>query len=191
MVSHDDQALPKGTGLKKGFSMSQKSCPKCGYAANIEAPECAKCGIVFGKFIDQEAQPDAQVLGNKVLVDMWKNILENYENQQLHDAFIQTALQYKKLNFASQQYRKMMEINPLDETAKQMQNKIIQIVSFQMMSQKSGRKFKKPPKWNSAGIAGGSLLFFIGMLTGNLGFTFGGIVLVAVMFGLRFKKSEA
>jgi hypothetical protein len=122
---------------------------------------------------------------------MWKDILENYEDQQLHDAFIQTALQYKKLNFASQQYRKMMEINPLDDTAKEMQNKIIQIASFQMMSQKSDRKFQKPPKWNSAGIAGGSLLFFIGMMTGNLSFLLGGFVLVAVMFGLRFRKTEA
>ena len=155
----------------------------------IDAVDCPSCGVVLSKITDRAAAPEMQVIGNASLVNLWETVLADYEDQSRHDAFVQTALQYKKLNFASQQYRKMLEVNPNDELAKAMQEKIIQIASLQMLSQKSNREFTKPPKWTSALIAATSMLLFAGLLTGNSGLRWGGVLGVTIAFAIRFSKT--
>lgn len=150
--------------------------------------ECPGCGIILSKISDRESSPEMQVMGNTVLVEMWKKITQDYQNANLHEQFIQTSLQYNKLSFASQQYRKMMEVNPLDETSKKMQNKIIQLASFQMLSQKSDRKFEKPPKWTTFAIVGASAALFFGTFAGKPPIAIGGLITLAIVFGIRIKR---
>lgn len=168
--------------------MSVDACPKCNFSLSQNALECPSCGIVLSKITDRGSGPDQQVVGNSQLVSLWKDIVSNYEDQDLHDLFIQESLRYKKLNFASQQYRKMIEVNPMDETAKKMQEKIIQIATIQMDSLKSERKFEKPPKWTTWGILMSSMALFFGTFAGKPMVFGAGFLSMAVIFGIRIRR---
>lgn len=170
--------------------MQQKTCPKCGYANVADAVECSACGVIFSKLSDPDSAPDAQVLANPAIVAQWKDVVQNYADEDLHEAFIQSCLAAQKLNFASQQYRKMLEINPSDQTAKAMQDKIVQIASFQMLSAKQNRQFTKPPRWTSFLILFTSLLTFFGMFAGNPLLIGAGFVGIIMAFGIRFSKTK-
>ena len=168
--------------------MQPLTCPKCSYNLTKDMNECPSCGIILSKISDKESSPDRQVMGNSVLLELWKKIVQDYQNEALHEQFIQSSLQYNKLSFASQQYRKMMEVNPLDETSKKMQDKIIQLASFQMLSQRSERKFEKPPKWTTFAILASSSALFFGTFAGKPPLAIGGLISLAVVFGIRLKR---
>lgn len=170
--------------------MAQKTCPKCSFSCQIEAAECPACGVIFSKLSDPEAAPDAQVLAKPEIVAQWKDVVQNYTDPDLHESFLQSCMASQKLNFASQQYRKMLEVNPSDEVAKKMQEKIIQIASFQMLSAKENRQFTKPPKWTSFAILGASLILFFGFFSGSPAMLGGGFIGIILAFGVRFSKTK-
>ena len=73
---------------------------------------------------------NAQVNGSRKLEDKWKELLTEYDNIEKHEAFISDALKDKNLQFVSQQYRKMLDMNAADEIAKKMIDKIIQLATL-------------------------------------------------------------
>lgn len=169
--------------------MSSEQCPKCGATVDKQSSECGACGFMLNKLVDRSMWNGQQVMGNAVLVEAWKQLLQNYEDQTQHDRFVQQCMQYKKLDFASQQYRQMRELNPLDDTAQRMQAKIIQLVSFQMQSMRSSRELRKAPGWTKWAILITSSSMFFAAFTGKLWLLGLSLLAMVAAFALRLRRT--
>lgn len=125
------------------------SCPECGYENPKGSRACERCLLVFEKYERKKTQSDgnAQVRGSQNLETQWQAILADYGNLGLHEKFVADASQEKSLPFASKQYKKMVDINPADEMAKKMIDKIIQIATLTFVP-----PFRKPPPKSSRAV---------------------------------------
>lgn len=143
--------------------MEHFSCPECGYENAKGSVSCKRCLLIFEKFAKKSMKVNSQVMGNKKLEDQWKNLLTDYENTERHEKFISDALTGKNLQFASQQYRKMLDLNANDEVAKKMIDKIIQVATLTYVP-----PFRKEPpqntRWLTFSILAAIVLFVGGVI---------------------------
>ncbi len=124
------------------------SCPECGYENQKGTPSCERCLLVFAKYERKKSQGvGVQVQSSQRLESQWQGILTDYENLALHEKFISDAAAEKSLPFASKQYKNMLDINPADEMAKKMIDKIIQVATITYTP-----PFRKPPPKSSRAV---------------------------------------
>jgi hypothetical protein len=109
------------------------SCPECGYENPQGSTTCKRCLLVFEKYERKNTKVHNVVNASANLENLWRDLLTDYENTEKHEKFITQALADKNLAFASQQYRKMLELNNLDEISKKMIDKIIQVATLTYM----------------------------------------------------------
>lgn len=109
------------------------TCPNCGKPKIPNSLDCPSCGVVFAKLGDR-LDEGPQNFASEEFHELWANLIQDYNNMSLHEEFIQFCMSKNKLTFASQQYRKMLEVNPHDELAKKMQNRIISLASIHFMT---------------------------------------------------------
>lgn len=103
------------------------SCPECGYENQKGSVSCRRCLLIFEKYQRKNQKVNAQMMGSRRLEDQWRDVLSDYENMEKHEKLVSDALREKNLPFVSQQYRKMLDLNPTDEVAKKMIEKIINV----------------------------------------------------------------
>lgn len=124
--------------------MEHFSCPECGYENPKGSVSCKRCLLIFEKYARKNMKVNSQVMGPMKLEEQWKELLTDYENKDKHEKFITDALTSKNLQYASQQYRKMLDLNATDEMAKKMIDKIIQVATLTYVP-----PFKKEPPQNT------------------------------------------
>jgi hypothetical protein len=124
--------------------MEHFSCPECGYENSKGSVSCKRCLLIFEKYARKNMKVNSQVMGPMKLEEQWKELLTDYENKDKHEKFITDALTSKNLQYASQQYRKMLDLNATDEMAKKMIDKIIQVATLTYVP-----PFKKEPPQNT------------------------------------------
>ncbi len=105
------------------------SCPKCSYQNPKGSASCVQCLVVFEKVEQKNLGIQNVVSASTYLQQLWEHVISDYGNKEFHEKFIQTALAEKNLPFASQQYRRMIEINSADDIALKMRDRIIQLVT--------------------------------------------------------------
>lgn len=86
----------------EGNSVSKKECPKCGTLNKVDAKECKSCQVIFSKMEGLELAGDLKVPPR--IIQKWKALLENFENQSLHQEFIESCASEKLLAFALERY---------------------------------------------------------------------------------------
>ncbi|MES2769613.1 MAG: zinc ribbon domain-containing protein [Bdellovibrionota bacterium] len=146
--------------------MEHFSCPECGYENPKGSVSCKRCLLIFEKYEKKNMKVNSQVNGSKKLDEKWRELLTEYDNKDKHEAFIADALKEKNLQYASQQYRKMLDMNGADETAKRMIDKIIQIATLTYVP-----PFRKEPPKNTRWITLSILaLIVIGVIAMTLMF---------------------
>ncbi|MBV2167578.1 MAG: hypothetical protein KUL82_02615 [Bdellovibrio sp.] len=149
-----------------------KSCPKCGALNGRRSKECYSCHVLFEKL---EGLPkDPSLKAQPSLVRKWKNLVENFENEELHDEFIRACHQLDALRFATLKYEELKAAQGGDPQCDQM---IARINSLMMvgLSQKpvAGKPPETParPKWQKylywGPFALSALLILLGIV--NLG----------------------
>lgn len=149
-----------------------KSCPKCGALNGRRSKECYSCHVLFEKL---EGLPkDPSLKAQPSLVRKWKNLVENFENEDLHDEFIRACHQLDALRFATLKYEELKAAQGGDPQCDQM---IARINSLMMvgLSQKpvAGKTTDTParPKWQKylywGPFAVSALLILLGIV--NLG----------------------
>ena len=122
--------------------MEHFSCPECGYENPKGSVSCKRCLLIFEIYVKYHMRANSQVNGPRKLEEKWKELLTDYDNIEKHEAFISDALKDKNLQFVSQQYRKMLDMNAADEIAKKMIDKIIQLATLTYVPPLR----KEPPK---------------------------------------------
>ncbi|MFK8137171.1 MAG: hypothetical protein AB8E15_02315 [Bdellovibrionales bacterium] len=165
-------------------------CPKCEYQSPPMSQECMRCGLVFSKIANNESKPEQQVLASSPIQNLWKQVLEGYEDRSVHQKFIETCSAHQKLAFASQQYKSMLEVNPQDAIAKKQQQKIIQIATFQVLSQKSDRSAKTFNRKKLVGIFISTVFMTAGFLFEREFIFYTGFTLVLVLIASQFIFEE-
>lgn len=82
---------------KKSFS----TCPKCSGLKPHNADECPSCGVFASKYLELQ-KAESPVLFE--LNQQWQKVLLNFNNDQLHQDFINKCHLKLALNFAFQKY---------------------------------------------------------------------------------------
>ena len=121
-------------------------CPKC-QSPNLKgALDCSFCGIVFTKYSVKQpnvneheqhrkdrsqfskphkiSQPVQKVNANSQMQKLWQQVMKEYSNLNIHELFINKAIQTNSLTYAAEQYRNILESNPHEEIALKMQDRI-------------------------------------------------------------------
>lgn len=99
-----------------------KACPKCGALNSRRAEECYSCHVLFQRL---EGLPlDSSLRAQPSLVRKWKNLLENFENENLHDEFIRSCHELDALRFAVMKYEEIKTAQGGDLLCDQMIAKI-------------------------------------------------------------------
>lgn len=82
-----------------------KSCPKCGAMNGRRAKECYSCHVLFERL---EGLPqDPSLRAQPSLVRKWKNLVNNFENEDLHEEFLMACHQLDALRFATLKYEEL------------------------------------------------------------------------------------
>lgn len=175
----------------------QRNCPKCGTQNSRQAQDCKACGIVFERYRPGEGEKVAgeiQLAGSHELVAHWKDVLENYADEDLHEEFVSACLEAKCLPFASHKYARILSVTPEEEIAMKMRKRIVALATqkFEFRGTGLGWKFRVP-RFNGMIILLGSMVTTIGlMLPNSRNLTGIGISMLALAFFVRFflRRSE-
>ncbi len=166
-----------------------KSCPKCGALNGRKSSECYSCHVIFERL---EGLPqDASLRAQPSLVRKWKNLLENFENDELHDEFIRSCHELDALRFAIMKYEEIKAAQGGDVLCDQMIAKIngLMMVGLSQNSFVKSEKDLSRPKWQKYMFWGpyglSALLILWGMLSlGHRNLIGVGVALACMASGL-------
>ncbi|RME16746.1 MAG: hypothetical protein D6797_03910 [Bdellovibrio sp.] len=139
-------------------------CPQCGRPSEPAQKECGYCGVVFEKLKsrDKEEEPSASL----ELKKLWQSLLEDYNNEQRHEAFLEQALRENALEFAAYKYRGILDSCGEDTLAKKFLNQIEALTlvrpEMQNLYKKPSRKPRRFFTWTSLIIALSTFLVVFG-----------------------------
>tara|TARA_B100001248_G_scaffold255904_1_gene236227 strand:- start:1732 stop:2268 length:537 start_codon:yes stop_codon:yes gene_type:complete len=168
-----------------------ETCPSCNKPKHLDIEECPYCGVIYKKVALQAEDFGPQAQMDLDLLEKWQSLLEDYENLNAHEDFLQMALMKKNLPFASQQYRKILEVNPNDELAKKMQDKIINLVSVSFMSTKRDVGTPKKPSYMTYLFVFLAISFSVlAMIVKKPSLYFVAAFCLLVIFAVRFLKNR-
>ncbi|HPI41513.1 MAG TPA: hypothetical protein PLJ21_11955 [Pseudobdellovibrionaceae bacterium] len=80
-----------------------KECSQCGALNYPMDKECYSCRVVFDK-------------ESPLLVRKWNKVLEDFENFKTHQEFINECVQFQKIEFALDSYKKLKEAQGGDDS---------------------------------------------------------------------------
>jgi predicted nucleic acid-binding Zn-ribbon protein len=98
------------------------SCPKCGHGYAAGDSECEKCGVVFMKIKEKSQAPSYSA--SIEVRELWDAVLEDYDNFEKHQNFINAASADRSLEYAAEHYAKILEVCPQDELAQKAQKEV-------------------------------------------------------------------
>lgn len=151
---------------------AQKACPKCGALNQKSGRECYSCHVIFEKL---EGLPKDKTLNAQPsLVRKWRELVEDFSNDEKHEDFLISCHQLDALKFAQSKYQTMKEALGEDETCERMLTRLDAMLIVGMKSPKmKGGVSAKPQrptwmKWFFIGpFATSALMVLIGALNLN------------------------
>ncbi|MCM2282205.1 MAG: hypothetical protein NDI61_10200 [Bdellovibrionaceae bacterium] len=146
---------------------------------------------------DEEAFAAELALGAKPeLILLWKEIIDHYEIEAKHDAFLSACLKNGALAYAAHKYGRILQQFPDEEIARKMTKRLVALASAPA---ETATELSKPllnfrmPGLNSVVIVLGTVVSLMGIsLPGLQNMTGVGAAMVALALGLRFfaQRSE-
>lgn len=150
-------------------SQEMRSCPKCGALNGRASKECYSCHVIFERL---EGLPtDPSLKAQPSLVRKWKNLVENFENSELHNEFLRSCHELDALKFAVYKYEELKKAQGGDPQCDMMiaRANTLMLTGFKKESlqiQKVAKaKWQKYLYWGPFGLS--ALLVLAGMF--NLG----------------------
>jgi hypothetical protein len=113
-------------------AVDSSQCPKCSFIKSKKNDECPSCGVFESKFrqIEKLENPKLYRLNR-----MWSQILEDFQNDQLHLSFISMAEDQSALSFASTKYSDLKQILGSDAQVDRFQKQIALRLDIQLKQQ--------------------------------------------------------
>jgi hypothetical protein len=172
------------------MQFASEPCPKCAKPYAVGAEVCPSCGVIFAKL----RRVSDEVKGTDQLELTWQNLVHDWINGATHEQFLQLCVQHKNLPFASMKYKRLLEADPHNEKALEMQKKAQQVVINELLTESIGTKVEE------SGKKGIYVLVFLFVVLAFMMFQapksmFGtglpiGVILIAAYFLIQFLKRK-
>lgn len=173
----------------EGLKPSEDNCPKCHKSLQAGMEDCPHCGVIPAKFLGLKTA--SRIQGSERLSVQWKKIIDDYENEDLHQQFIKISSMENNLAYASAQYAQLLKLIPHDERAAKMIREIEALVSVPISQTSKVRVYatkQKTPRWVQGALVVGAVVvavgIFVPMLRQLTGF---GAVLLFLGAGYKLK----
>jgi hypothetical protein len=95
-------------------------CPKCGHAQRGDDHACHKCGLMFERFDPEKLPPDPPEAAQ-----IWKRILADPSDEDLHESFVRECLGANRLDYATKHYRFMARTPETAAIAEKMLGRVV------------------------------------------------------------------
>lgn len=148
-----------------------KACPKCGALNGRRSKECYSCHVIFERL---EGLPtDPSLKAQPSLVRKWKNLVQHFENEDLHEQFIMSCHELDALRFAILKYEELRAAQGGDPQCDRMIARVNSLMTVGLQQQLRQTAVKSPlrPKWQKyiywGPFALSALFILLGMI--NLG----------------------
>ncbi len=143
-----------------------KSCPKCGAMNGRRAKECYSCHVLFERL---EGLPqDPSLKAQPSLVRKWKNLVNNFDNEKLHEEFLMACHQLDALRFATFKYEELKSAQGGDAQCDIMLARIQSLMLVGLSQKPTESKTPARPKWHKymywGPFALSALLILLGMI---------------------------
>lgn len=107
---------------KRVSAVAKRKCPKCGAESPKTADECYSCHVIFEKL---EGLPiDSAIRVQPSLVRRWKELLNDYGDEDLHQSFLMACRDQGALDFARLKYEHIRRMQGQDPVADRMIERI-------------------------------------------------------------------
>lgn len=130
-----------GLYVAKATQHQFEACPKCSNLRPAKQDECPSCGIFVSKYIEMQKAESPVVYE---LNQMWQNVVMQFDNDSVHQDFLNRCHQNMALNFAFQKYSELQKTMGFDSLCA----KYIKQIELRLEQQLSSPKFnptKAPP----------------------------------------------
>jgi ribosomal protein L40E/DNA-directed RNA polymerase subunit RPC12/RpoP len=168
LIPTETRASAPANEVEEASHSAMKACPKCGALNGRRSQECYSCHVLFWRL---EGLPvDTSLKAQPSLVRKWKKLVDDFENELLHDEFIISCHQFDALRFALLKYEELKTAQGGDAKCVQMIARINTLLSVKLaQSEARGpRESKERPKWRKflflAPFALSSFLILAGIL---------------------------
>lgn len=141
-----------------------EACPKCRKPLQAGMEDCPHCGVIPAKFLGLKTA--SRIQGSERLSVQWKKIIDDYENEDLHQQFIRISSMENNLAYASAQYAQLLKLIPHDERAAKMIREIEAIVSVPISQTNKVRVYatkQKTPRWVQGVLLVGAVIVAAGI----------------------------
>lgn len=115
-------------------------CPKCTKLMPGELKECPSCGVFVEKY-QQITQSESPTLFQ--MNQLWKQVLENFNDDQLHQNFLNLCHKNLALSFAFQKYDELRKAMNYDAKCEKYLNQIEVRLEQQFLAQQSAQNSQK------------------------------------------------
>lgn len=152
-------------------SKAARSCPKCGALNDRASKECVSCHVIFEKLLG--LPEDKSLRAQPSLVRKWKEVAEDFNNEDKHEAFLMSCRQLDALRFAQSKYQAMKQVLGGDSTCERMLARIdaLLVVGIKSAMVAKEEKASGRPQWMKYVFIGpfatASLMIIIGALNLN------------------------
>jgi hypothetical protein len=164
-------------------------CPKCHRPLNPGMVDCPHCGVIPQKYLLLKTA--SRIQGSDRLGALWKKIIDDYDNDDLHQELLKASSIENNLAFAGGQYAQLLKVIPNDPRASRMVREIEAMVSVPISHVKAMRAQQNrvpTPRWVHVLLAVGGMLVAVGVfvpLLRNLTGAGAVLIFIAVCFILR------
>lgn len=101
-----------------------KSCPKCSAQVEQTLKECPACGVIFEKFKSRASAEESDLTTSALLKQMWQSVLDRYEDESKHQAFIRACESEGNLTYALNRYSTILEATPYEPRARRLRESV-------------------------------------------------------------------
>jgi hypothetical protein len=153
------EAPVKRAGLKKD------PCPKCFKPVEAGRNECPSCGVVIEKYRNSMSFTDGIPPHSVTLSALWKRIIADYADEDLHSEFLKACQRERNLAYAGAQYSQLLKVMPTDEaTAKRLRE--VQALGMALMpaNKRDVRIPRGFPRLWHVPLMGATLVIIVGMI---------------------------
>lgn len=137
----------------ESLDASAVTCPLCSHSNGASQKECARCGLDFERYKEKQERIERsqkhQVFetgSDDDLEFQWKSLLNEWNDESRHQAFLSLCDKKKCLSFAAGKYNKYLLEKPQDVWAKKMKTRIRSLAESELMVQKSKTRMRQKRK---------------------------------------------
>jgi hypothetical protein len=155
--------VEKATEISDASPMAE-SCPKCHKPLQAGMEDCPHCGVIPAKYLSLKTA--SRIQGSERLSVQWKKIVDDYENEELHQQFLRISSMENNLAYASAQYAQLLKLIPHDERAAKMIREIETIVAVPISQTSKVRVYatkQKTPRWVQGVLIVGAAIVAVGV----------------------------